>query len=186
MKFESIHALELEGLMIYERRAIKDKRGAFQRMYCHDTLRKLGVKKQITQINYSRTEFAGTVRGMHMQLQPHAETKIISCLKGTVYDVAVDLRRDSPTFLQHVGIYLSDKNESTVIIPEGFAHGFQAQTDECELLYLHTANYEPESETGFNAFDPTLAIEWPLPAKMVSEKDAKLQDIDSDFIGIEI
>lgn len=175
-----------DGLIVYERSPLVDARGRFERMYCRDTLAEFGLNESITQINRSQTKSAGVVRGLHYQASPNAEAKVISCLAGQVYDVAVDLRPSSSTFLQHFSILLSADKSSTIVIPKGFAHGFQTQTDNCELLYLHTANYEPKSEGGINPFDPLLAIDWPLDVSMVSERDTNLPFIEDDYSGIEL
>jgi dTDP-4-dehydrorhamnose 3,5-epimerase len=121
---------------------------------------------------------------MHFQHPPHAETKLVSCLRGEVFDVAVDLRHNSPTFLRWHAERLSADNHKTLVIPEGFAHGFQTLTDDCEMLYFHTAAYQPGAEGGLNAQDPRLAIEWPLPVVGLSPRDAVYQFLGEDFSGV--
>jgi len=118
-------------------------------------------------------------------LRPHAETKVVSCLHGEVFDVAVDLRRNSPTFLQWYGAVLSAANQRSLLIPEGFAHGFQALTDDCELIYLHTAAYQPSAEGAVNANDPRLAIMWPLEISEMSERDRAHSLLAAEFEGFE-
>ena len=136
---------KLPGLELIQRRPIEDGRGFLERLFCADELGPLLAGKAIVQINRTSTSRRGTVRGLHFQYPPYAETKLISCLQGEVFDVAVDLRRGSPTFLSWHGEILSAANHRTLLIPEGFAHGFQTATDDCELLYLHTAPYRPAS-----------------------------------------
>lgn len=142
------------------------------------------MHKPIVQINHTLTRLKGTVRGMHYQLPPYAEIKMVSCLHGEVFDVAVDLRKGSPTFLQWRGEVLSAANRRSLLIPEGFAHGFQALSGDCELVYLHTASHRPDAEGGLNVMDPALAIAWPLAIGEVSERDGNHKLIEKDFQGI--
>lgn len=143
-----------------------------------------GINKPIAQINHTLTRKKGAVRGMHFQRPPHAEIKLVSCLKGEIWDVAIDLRSDSATFLQWHGETLSAENRKSLLIPEGFAHGFQTLTEDCELIYLHTSAYHPESEGALNATDPKLAIAWPLAISDISERDRNHKSIEQDFQGI--
>ena len=140
--------------------------------------------RHIMQINHSRTRQQGTVRGLHFQYSPHAETKLITCLRGAVFDVAVDIRMGSPTFLTWVGMELSAENNEMILIPEGCAHGFQTLSDGSELLYVHTAPYAPESEGGLHYADPRLAITWPLPLTDISPRDQNQALLSADFAGI--
>ena len=128
----------------------------------------------------------GAVRGMHFQYPPYAETKIVSCLKGEIFDVAVDIRLDSPTFLRWHGEVLSAENRKSLLIPEGFAHGFQTLTDDCELLYLHTAPYTPEAEGALNAQDPRLDITWPCAITEMSDRDRSHPFVGDDFAGVQL
>jgi dTDP-4-dehydrorhamnose 3,5-epimerase len=157
--------------MLLTRKPVGDHRGFLQRMFCASELESVFHGKSIAQINHTLTVKQGTVRGMHFQKAPHAETKIVSCLKGAVFDVAVDLRRNSPTFLKWHGEILSADNHRTFVIPEGFAHGFQTMMDDCEMLYLHSVAYHPQSDSGVNPRDPALAINWPLAIAQISDKD---------------
>jgi dTDP-4-dehydrorhamnose 3,5-epimerase len=168
MKFE---LLPLPGLAIAHSTARMDHRGAFMRMFCATSLLPILGNRQIAQINHSRTIEKGAVRGMHFQKAPHAEMKLIRCLKGAVYDVAVDIRPESATYLRHYSIELAAGDGKLFVIPEGFAHGFQTLTADTELLYLHTHHYEPQSEDGLLFDDPVLAISWPLPVSDISERD---------------
>ncbi len=174
----------LAGLAMVQRMAIEDQRGFLSRFYCADEFRAAGFDKPIAQINHTLTKIKGTVRGMHFQNPPHAETKLVSCLQGEIFDVAVDLRRGSPTFLRWHGVLLSASNRRSLLIPEGFAHGFQTLTEDCELIYLHTASYHPESEGAVNAADPKLGIAWPLAISELSERDRNHRLIEQDFQGI--
>jgi dTDP-4-dehydrorhamnose 3,5-epimerase len=123
---------------------------------------------------------------MHFQLPPHAEMKLVSCMRGRVFDVVVDLRHGSPTFLQWHGEELSAESGRTLCIPEGFAHGFQTLTDDCEMLYLHTAAYEAAAERGVSPVDPRVAIRWPLPIAQLSERDAGHAPLADDYAGIRL
>jgi len=136
------------------------------------------------QINHSRTATVGAVRGLHFQNPPHAEMKLVRCLKGRVWDVAVDVRRDSPTFLCWHGEELIPADLRMMVIPEGFAHGFQVLEPDSELLYLHTASYAPGVERGLRYDDPALGIAWPLAATELSARDAKHPIIGADFRGL--
>ena len=174
----------ITGLQVLKRKPIIDTRGYLERMFCSDELQTLVPGKQIAQINHTLTANRGTVRGIHFQRPPHAEIKFIACLRGEVFDVAVDLRHNSPTFLHWHAELLSADNHTTLVIPEGFAHGFQALTDNCEMLYLHTAAYDSEAEGGLNAQDPRLDIQWPLPVAALSPRDAAHPMLNDDFAGI--
>jgi dTDP-4-dehydrorhamnose 3,5-epimerase len=174
----------LYGVLIVERKYFEDERGSFGRLFCADEFQKIGLKKPIVQINQSMTKMKGTVRGMHFQLPPHAEIKIVSCLKGAIYDVVVDLRHGSEAFLSWHGETLSAKNKKTLIVPEGFAHGFQALTNNCEIIYFVTEAYNSEAERGINAQDKRIGINWPLEITCMSEKDKKNMLIDNDYGGV--
>ena len=174
----------LVGLRVLQRKPIGDSRGYLERLFCADELQALAPGRHIAQINHTLTASRGTVRGMHFQRPPYAEIKFVSCLQGEVFDVAVDLRDNSPTFLQWHAEVLSANNHKTLVIPEGFAHGFQTLTDNCEMLYFHTHTYQPGAEGGLNAQDPRLAIQWPLPVGGVSPRDAGHPFLDENFFGM--
>ena len=184
-RFEFISA-PLAGLIKVQRKVIEDHRGFLSRFYCAEEFREAGLNKPVAQINHTLTRSKGAVRGMHFQYPPHAETKLVSCMHGEIYDVAVDLRYGSPTFLQWHGVVLSGQNRLSLLIPEGFAHGFQTLTEDCELIYLHTSAYQPEYEGALNAADPSLAITWPLPIEEISERDRDHKLIGQEFKGIAI
>lgn len=176
----------LSGLTIVQRKAIEDSRGFLSRFYCAEEMREADMHKPIAQINHTLTRLKGAVRGMHYQRPPYAETKMVSCLHGEVFDVAVDLRRGSPTFLQWHGEVLSASNRRSLLIPEGFAHGFQALSEDCELVYLHTVPYSPESEGALNAVDPRVGIDWPLSITELSDRDRNHGLIGQDYQGISL
>lgn len=176
----------LNDLFVVQRKAIEDDRGFFSRFYCAEEFAQAGIKKPIAQINHTLTRKKGAVRGLHFQHAPHAEMKLVSCLKGEVWDVAVDLRRGSPTFLQWHAEVLSSANRKSLLIPEGFAHGFQALTEDCELIYLHTSAYQPTSEGALNATDPKLGIAWPLAITEISDRDRNHKLIEQSFQGITV
>lgn len=174
----------LSDLKIVQRKAIEDNRGFLSRFYCIEEFAEAGIKKPIAQINHTLTRKKGAVRGLHFQHAPLAEIKLVSCLKGEIWDVAVDLRSNSPTFLQWHGEILSATNRKSLLIPEGYAHGFQALTEDCELIYLHTESYCPEAEGALNVADPRLNIAWPLPIADLSDRDHNHSLIDQNFKGI--
>lgn len=176
----------LAGLTVVERTRIEDERGFLSRLYCRNALEQIGFTDPIAQINQTLTRARGTVRGLHFQRPPHAEDKLVSCLRGEVFDVAVDLRAGSPTLLQWHAERLSAANGLGLLIPKGFAHGFQALTDDCELLYLHSAMYQPDAEAALNALDPALAIDWPLPVTEMSARDRGHPMLGAEFAGIDL
>ncbi len=186
MESFSVTQLPLGGLFLVQRKQLPDTRGFFSRMFCAEELTQAGFRRPIAQINHTLTRKRGALRGMHFQHPPQAEDKFVSCIRGEILDVAIDLRKDSPTFLNWHAEILSAKNARSMLIPEGFAHGFQTLTEDCELLYLHSRPYAAASEGGLNAVDPALAIAWPLPIAEISTRDAAHPFITPDFIGIQI
>lgn len=184
-RFE-IRPTPLAGLAVVRRLPIGDARGSLERLYCSTELRDLLGGRPIAQINLTRTAAGGTVRGMHYQSPPHAETKVVTCLRGVVFDVAVDLRRGSPTFLTWHAEELRGDGLTTCVIPEGFAHGFQTLSDDCEMLYFHTAAYAASAEGGVHPMDPRLAIAWPAPVAALSPRDAGHPPLAADFAGIRL
>jgi dTDP-4-dehydrorhamnose 3,5-epimerase len=161
----------LADLVVIERQRLGDARGFFSRFFCAQELSDFGIGS-VAQINHTMTQATGTIRGMHFQSAPHDEAKFVSCLAGAVFDVAVDMRPGSPTYLKWHGEVLSADNARSMMIPPGFAHGFQTLTENCELIYLHDKPYFPGAEGGVNALDPKLAIAWPLPVSQMSERDS--------------
>lgn len=180
----SITPTPLAGLVRVQRTCIEDSRGFFSRFFCADTLRAAGFDAPVAQMNHTSTRHRGTVRGLHFQHPPHAEIKIVNCLRGEVFDVAVDLRRGSSTFLRWHAEILSADNHASLLIPRGFAHGFQTLTDDCELIYLHSTAYAPGSEGALNALDPGLGIGWPLAVTDMSARDRTHPPLAPGFEGI--
>ena len=176
----------LTDLQVVESSPHRDDRGVFTRVFCARELQSLLGDHHIAQINHSKIANAGSVRGMHFQRPPHAEMKMIRCLRGRVWDVAVDLRSGSPTFLHWHAVELTADDAQMVVIPEGFAHGFQALEPDSELLYLHTDFYNPPSEGGLRYDDPRLAITWPLPPQDLSPRDLAHPRLDREFTGLQV
>ena len=166
-----ISPLSIPGAAVVTFTPHGDDRGEFCRIFCLNELKEIHGNRRIVQINRSVTRQSGTVRGMHFQNPPCAEMKFFQCTRGRVFDVVVDIRKDSPSFLSWVGIELSPDIRKMVVIPEGCAHGFQAMTDDVEVLYFTTAFYAPDCEEGIRFDDPKIGIRWPLPVRGVSERD---------------
>lgn len=183
MRVVSTH---LAGLSVVDTDRLIDQRGSFARMFCADELSAVLGERKIAQINHSHTGKQGAIRGLHFQKAPAAEMKLVRCIQGKVFDVAVDLRKGSATFLQWHGQELSAENSKMIAIPEGFAHGFQALQADAEMLYLHTEVYTPEHESGLNFGDPKLKIDWPLIVTDASDKDRNHAYISAGFEGLKI
>jgi dTDP-4-dehydrorhamnose 3,5-epimerase len=182
----NIHSTALRGVAIVETHPFADRRGAFSRFFCKDELAAIIGNRDIVQINHSRTAMVGAVRGLHYQIPPHGEMKLVRCIRGRVWDVAVDLRTGSATFLQWHAEELTPDNGRMVVIPEGCAHGFQVLEAESELLYLHTAYYTPAAEGGLRHDEPRLGIAWPLPVADLSERDRHHPPLKSDYSGMTV
>jgi len=178
--------LALAGLHLVQRQRLSDSRGDLSRIFCAHELAAAGWTQPVAQINHTRTARRGTVRGLHFQRAPHAEAKLVSCIRGEVWDVAVDLRQGSATFLQWHAQPLSADNGCALLIPQGFAHGFQALTDDAELLYCHSAAFAPQAEAGIHPQEPRLAISWPLPVSDLSPRDASHAWLTDDFEGVHL
>jgi dTDP-4-dehydrorhamnose 3,5-epimerase len=176
----------LLGLTIIRRKLLGDHRGSFSRLFCSEAFLEAGFAPPVSQINHTRTRARGTIRGLHFQHPPHAEIKVVTCLRGEVYDIAVDLRKGSPTFLAWQGIVLSEANQTTLVIPQGFAHGFQTLTDDCEMIYLHSAAHHPEAEGGLHPEDPRLGIPWPCKIGEMSQRDQAWGFVPPHFQGISL
>ena len=183
MKFTE---LTLKDAYTIEPKSIKDERGAFARIFCKNEFSKIGSSNDIFQINHSLTRKKGTVRGMHFQYSPKAEIKMVKCIRGLVWDVIVDLRKGSKTFLKWQGVTLSAENGLMIYIPKGFAHGFQTVEPNCELLYFHTECYSPEFEGAVRHDDPMVGIQWQLDVTEISERDMSFPLLPNDYEGIEI
>jgi dTDP-4-dehydrorhamnose 3,5-epimerase len=176
----------LKGSFVIDLKPFEDERGWFARTYCEEEFATINHNKKWVQLNHSFTKQKGSIRGLHYQMPPFAEIKLIRCIEGAVYDVIVDLRKNSPTFLQWIGIEISATNKKMIYIPEGFAHGFQTLTNDAELIYHHSEFYAPGVEAGIRFDDPILNINWKLDITNISERDKQHQLITKEFQGIEL
>jgi dTDP-4-dehydrorhamnose 3,5-epimerase len=176
----------LQGLKVIQRHPRKDSRGQFTRAFCSEELSAADWTTPVMQINHSITSEVGSVRGLHYQKPPKAEKKIVLCLRGRVWDVAVDLRASSETFLSWHAEELSAENNKAMLIPEGFAHGFQVLEKESELLYLHSEQYSPQQEGGLSPLDPRLSIPWPLPIAEMSDRDSGFPVLTDKYRGVSL
>lgn len=174
----------LQGSYLIEPEPKGDERGWFARTYCEKEFEQMGLFQKWVQLNHSFTAEKGTIRGLHFQLPPYSEIKLVKCIAGAIFDVVVDVRKNSPTFLQWFGAELTARNKSMMYIPEGFAHGFQTLTENCEIIYHHSALYAPNAEAGLRYNDPILNIKWSLPAINISARDNQHLLINKEFIGI--
>lgn len=174
----------LPGLRLVESTVHADHRGRFERAYCEQALASLSPRLRVAQANLSTTLGRGSLRGLHYQGAPALEAKLVRCLRGKVYDVAVDLRAGSPTFLAWHAVELSEDTPHALFIPEGFAHGFQVLSEQAQLLYFHTAPWTAGCEGGLRHDDPALAIRWPLPVGAISDRDLHHPLLDAGFTGI--
>ena|SRR5579862_1959205 len=173
--------LRFDGAYLIRTELAVDERGAFARRFCADEFRALGLEIDLVQRSISFNRRAGTLRGMHYQMPPHLETKIVRCTRGAIFDVMVDLRQGSPTYGHWSGEELSADNRLMLYIPRGFAHGFQSLVDDTEVDYEITPAYVPGAMAGFRFDDPALAIDWPIADKIISERDKTLPP---SFAGI--
>lgn len=170
MKFKKT---TIDGLNIIDLNKIEDERGFFARAFCKDEFDNNNLDSNVLQANISFNKEAGTMRGMHYQKSPYQESKYIRCISGSIYDVAIDLRKDSPTYGQHFGIKLTARNRTALFIPKDFAHGFVTLEDNTEVMYLVSQIYVPGAEQGIRWDDPRFDVEWPIVPKIVSEKDSQ-------------
>lgn len=170
---------DLQGSYVIELEKLKDKRGFFSRAWCQKEFDKHGLNPRIVQANLSYNVKKGTVRGMHYQVAPHEESKLVRCIQGAIFDVIIDLRPESPTYKNWIGVELSLENHRMLYVPEGFGHGFQSLVNHTEVFYQVSEFYTPGAERGARYNDPAFNITWPLDVDVISEKDANWQD----FIG---
>lgn len=175
---------DTKGLILLKKLSVEDSRGQFHRLFCADELAEFWGGKSIVQVNHSMTRDVGSFRGLHFQYPPHAEIKLVQCLRGKVLDVALDLRCGSKTFLNCFTYELSAENRNCIVIPAGFAHGFQVLEPNSELIYFHSAKYVKESESGINYNDPKINLVLPLPVTGSSIKDKSMAYLDDEFKGI--
>ena len=176
----------ISDLYLIESDQISDSRGNFFRLFCQEELSLILQGRNIRQINYSTTQSVGAIRGLHFQSKPFVEMKLVRCMKGKIWDVVLDLRFNSPTFLQWHAEELTSLNNKMLVVPEGCAHGFQVLSPDSELLYIHTEFYNPNHEDGVRYNDPRLKIPWPLASTDISERDLNHPLIKADFRGIKI
>jgi len=181
-----IHPTGIKGVVVVETTQLQDHRGSFARLFCERELAPVLQGRRIAQINHSLSVICGSVRGLHYQRPPHVDMKLVRCFQGAVWDVAVDLRFNSPTFLQWHAQELTRGNALMIVIPEGCAQGFQVLEPNSEMLYLHTAFYAPEADNGLLHDDPRIGITWPLPVVNLSQRDREHPAIGPDFTGISL
>ena len=161
----------IDGVHIVDIERREDDRGFFARFFCQEEFIAAGLEPTVRQGNLSFNDREGTLRGMHFQLSPHEETKLVRCTRGAIYDIAVDLRPDAPTYLQHVGVQLDEDNRRSLYVPRYCAHGYLTLAPGCEVTYLVSTDYTPGSSSGFRYDDPALNIEWPGEIHVVSDQD---------------
>jgi dTDP-4-dehydrorhamnose 3,5-epimerase len=182
MPFE-FRNVEIPGPLLIQPQVFGDNRGFFLEMYKHSDYAQAGIREHLVQDNYSRSE-RGVLRGLHYQKAPYAQGKLVTCLRGAIYDVAVDIRKSSPSFGKWVGIELSEENKFLFYVPQGFAHGFQVLSESADVLYKCTSEYSPANDRGIIWNDPDIAVPWPLKDPLLSTKDRihpRLQDSDNNF-----
>lgn len=176
----------LKGAFIIEPTPYEDDRGLFARTFCKREFEQIGHTKEFVQFNHSVNKIKGTLRGMHFQYSPDCEIKLIRCVRGRVFDVIIDIRESSPTFLQHISVELNESNFKSIYVPEGFAHGFQTLENDTHLIYHHTSFYTPDNQGGVQYNDPVFNIQWPLEPQCLTEKDKQHKLVDKLFKGIKI
>jgi len=170
------HPTGLQDAWIVDCELRSDDRGFFARSWCSREFAVHGLNSRLVQCNLSYNKVAGTLRGMHFQRAPHAEVKLVRCTRGAVYDVIVDLRPDSPTFMKHTGVELTETNRRALYVPEGFGHGYITLRDESDVFYQVTEFYAPDAADGVRWNDPAFGITWPVPVRVISERDASYAD----------
>jgi dTDP-4-dehydrorhamnose 3,5-epimerase len=167
---------KLKGAFILDVKRLEDERGFFGRSWCKKEMQEHGLNSNVVQANVSFNHKRGTLRGMHFQFSPYQETKLVRCTKGALYDVIIDLRKDSPTYKQWIGVELTEDNFRMLYVPEDFAHGFITLQDNTAITYQVTQFYTPGAEGGIRWNDPTVGIEWPVPIEVISSKDSNHPD----------
>lgn len=173
MKFQP---LSLPGAVLVEIAPLSDERGFFARSFCEEEFAAAGLPTRFPQMNLSSNKSKGTVRGMHFQAPPHEEPKLVRCIRGAIHDVIIDLRRQSPTYCQSLGVELNEDNHAGLYVPPGFAHGFQTLADSSVVLYMMGTAYHSESARGVRWNDPAFSVTWPLPISVISHRDATYPD----------
>lgn len=171
----------LKGAYIIDLEKMGDERGFFARAFCVNEFRDMGLIENLVQINNSAASKKGTLRGLHYQFEPFAETKLVRCIRGSLLDIIIDMREGSDTFCQHTSVELSAENRRMFYVPKGFAHGFITLEDDTEAFYMVDQFYAPEQERGVRWNDPHFGIEWPLEPSVISDKDANHPDFDPAY-----
>ncbi len=177
---------EIAGLLVLTNVIPSDTRGSFTKFYSERAMQENDLDFKIAQVNLSVSEKKGTTRGLHFQKPPFCEMKLVTCVRGRVFDVIVDLRRESSTFLKHVSIELGASSGKSLFIPAGCAHGFQVLEGPAEMLYAHSQEYKPDFESGVNPLDPLLQISWPLDIEVISDRDRSFPHLNKSFEGLTI
>ena len=177
---------KIKDLIVVNRNIFIDTRGSLLRIFSKKGFNKLGYAELVDSINVTEVKNKGTIKGFHFQKPPHSEIKIVTCIKGSISDVAIDLRSSSKTFLSHHTEKLSERNKKSIVIPKGFAHGFQALEDNCIILYIHSNSYQKKSESGLNVLDKKLNVKWPIKINKISARDRGFKYIDNNFEGLKI
>ena len=176
---------KLKGAFILDLERREDSRGFFARAFCQNEFTTHGLKPFIAQVNVASSLKKGTLRGMHFQYPPAAETKLVRCTRGAILDIIVDLRPESPTYLQHVAVELNEDNQRAIYVPERFAHGYQTLCDKTDTSYQVGEFYAPEAEGGLMYDDPRLQLTWPLPVTVISDKDRRFPPLDQIELELE-
>jgi dTDP-4-dehydrorhamnose 3,5-epimerase len=174
--------MNLEGAYIIEIQRLEDERGFFARTFCQREFREHGLNPHLAQCNISYNRVKGTLRGMHFQVAPHQEAKLVQCIRGSIYDIIVDLRPDSPTQKEYIGVTLTAQEHTMLYVPEGFAHGFITLEDDTEIFYLMSEFYAPTASRGFRWNDPAFGILWSEQPHVISERDANYPDFAPDLL----
>jgi len=174
----------MEGVVLLARTIHSDQRGFLSRLFDAEDLLELGWSGAVAQVNHTLTRQKGTIRGMHFQMPPFTETKLVTCLSGMIHDVVVDVRQGSPTFLHHKALTLDSDRAQSLLIGPGFAHGFQSLSDDAVLIYAHSAPFRTDAERGLDPMDPALHISWPLEVTAISDRDKSHPAITPEFVGV--
>lgn len=173
------HPTAIPGARLIEPERLEDERGFFARTWCEREFSAAGLPTRLAQCSLSYNAARGTLRGLHYQAPPHEESKVVRCVRGAIHDVVVDLRSDSPAYLEHLGVELSAENRLALFVPEGCAHGFLTLEEDTEVYYMISEFYEPAAARGVRWNDPALGIEWPEEPRVLSERDAGYPDLES-------
>ena len=177
-------ATQIKGVYIVTPKKIVDARGYYERYFCTEEFKEIGFTDPVKQINHSQSTYKGIIRGFHYQLPPHCEMKLVRCIKGKIFDVALDLRKDSPTFMQHVACELSEDNSKYLLLPEGVAHAFQTMTETSEIIYIVNKMYTPSVDIVINPLDPKVNVKWPVEVNRELSKEITHDFLTEQFEGV--